>query len=247
MPSYQQLEIPGFTLALNNFEGPFDLLLQLINSHKLDVTEVALGQVTDEFIAYTTSLDRDLSHTTEFLLIAATLLDLKTARLLPRGNVENEADLELLEARDLLFAKLLQYKAYKEVAAIFAGWQKSAQRQYTRDVALEDRFVGILPPLTLNVDVDGFAAIAAEVFSPKTVNVEHVHESPVSVPEQARLVQELLAEGPMSMESIFASCETRLIMVGRFLALLELYKERKIDIEGETLSLHTEEGTNGTN
>ncbi|MDO4911163.1 MAG: segregation/condensation protein A [Corynebacterium sp.] len=240
MPSYQQLEIPGFTLALANFEGPFDLLLQLINSHKLDVTEVALGQVTDEFIAYTASLDRDLSHTTEFLLIAATLLDLKTARLLPRGNVESEADLELLEARDLLFAKLLQYKAYKEVAAIFAGWQKEAQYQYTRDVALEEQFLGILPPLRLNVDAQGFAAIAAEVFTPKTVNVEHVHESPVSVPQQAQIVRDMLAQGPQSMEAIFATCETRLIMVGRFLALLQLYKDRAIDIDDhDTISLHT--------
>ncbi|GAA3109345.1 hypothetical protein GCM10020254_64210 [Streptomyces goshikiensis] len=122
----------GFTLRLDNFEGPFDLLLQLISRHKLDVTEVALSKVTDEFMAYIRTMgpDWDLDQTTEFLVVAATLLDLKAARLLPVAEVEDEADLALLEARDLLFARLLQYKAYKRVAEIFQGRAEDEARRY---------------------------------------------------------------------------------------------------------------------
>ena len=137
-----QPEITGFRIALRNFEGPFDLLLQLIQSKKMDVTDVALSEVTDEFVAYTRQLGEsaDLDETTDFLLVAATLLDLKAARLLPRGDVDDIEDLELLESRDLLFARLLQYKAYKQAADQFAVWQREAQRSYPRAVAIEEKF-----------------------------------------------------------------------------------------------------------
>ncbi|MEO9140062.1 MAG: ScpA family protein, partial [Jatrophihabitans sp.] len=108
----------AFRVRLDNFEGPFDLLLNLISRRQLDVTEVSLSQVTDEFIAYLGAMDTyDLGKATEFLVVAATLLDLKAARLLPAAEVEDEEDLALLEARDLLFARLLQYRAYKLAAA----------------------------------------------------------------------------------------------------------------------------------
>ena len=110
----------GFQVHLDNFEGPFDLLLSLIAKHKLDITQIALAQVTDEFIGYIRGADHDLSTTSEFLLVAATLLDLKAARLLPTGDVEDPEDLALLEARDLLFVRLLQYRAYKQLAGVFA-------------------------------------------------------------------------------------------------------------------------------
>ena len=131
---------PGFRVHLDNFEGPFDLLLGLIAKHKLDVTEVALSKVTDEFIAHIKALgaEWDLEQATEFLVVAATLLDLKAARLLPSGDVEDEEDLALLEARDLLFARLLQYRAYKEVAAVFAGRMADEARRFPRAVGLED-------------------------------------------------------------------------------------------------------------
>jgi len=136
-----------FTVKLSNFEGPFDLLLQLISQHQMDVTEVALHRVTDDFIAYIRALgkDFDLDETTEFLVVAATLLDLKAARLLPAGDVEDEEDLALLEARDLLFARLLQYRAYKQVAALFAELEAAALRRYPRSVALEERYTALLP------------------------------------------------------------------------------------------------------
>ena len=146
-----QPEITGFRIALRNFEGPFDLLLQLIQSKKMDVTDVALSEVTDEFVAYTRQLGEsaDLDETTDFLLVAATLLDLKAARLLPRGDVDDIEDLELLESRDLLFARLLQYKAYKQAADQFAVWQREAQRSYPRAVSIEEKFAELLPPVSL--------------------------------------------------------------------------------------------------
>jgi segregation and condensation protein A len=223
----------GFQVRLTNFEGPFDLLLQLIFAHRLDVTEVALHQVTDEFIAYTREigLERGLEETTAFLVIAATLLDLKAARLLPTGQVEDDEDLALLEVRDLLFARLLQYRAFKHVSQMFAELEAAALRSYPRAVSLEDRFADLLPEVMLGVDADRFAQIAAIVFAPRpvpTVATEHLHELMVSVPEQAQQLLSLLeARGTgqwASFSELVADCETSIEIVGRFLALLELYR-----------------------
>ena len=188
-----------FKVKLTNFEGPFDLLLQLISQHTLDVTEVALHTVTDDFIAYIRALGDgwDLDETTEFLVIAATLLDLKAARLLPAGDVEDEEDLALLEARDLLFARLLQYRAYKQVAALFGELERGAYRRYPRSVALEERYEGLLPEVMLGVDARRFAEIAAVVFRPKpppTVSTSHIHQHRVSVREHADMLRARLAE-----------------------------------------------------
>src|SRR6202161_2797894 len=126
----------GFQVHLDVFEGPFDLLLGLISKHKLDITEIALSQVTDEFIGYIRALADgwDLDQASYFLVVAATLLDLKAARLLPAGEVEDEEDLALLEARDLLFARLLQYRAYKAGAAVLAAQMAAANRIFPRRV-----------------------------------------------------------------------------------------------------------------
>ena len=166
----EQPEITGFRLALANFEGPFDLLLQLIHSKKMDITDIALHEVTDEFLAYTRFLapEADLDERTEFLVVAATLLDLKAARLLPRGEVDDEDDLALLESRDLLFARLLQYRAYKQVAELFAEWQRNAQQRYPRAVAIEQRFAELLPPLNLGHTPESFAELAAGGVPPET-------------------------------------------------------------------------------
>ena len=181
----------GFQVRLTNFEGPFDLLLQLIFAHRLDVTEVALHQVTDDFIAYTREIGRqlDLEETTAFLVVAATLLDLKAARLLPAGQVDDDEDLALLEVRDLLFARLLQYRAYKHVAEMFAELEATALRSYPRAVSLEDPFTELLPEVMIGVDAERFAQIAAIAFTPRpvpTVAIGHLHDLKVSVPEQAR-------------------------------------------------------------
>lgn len=233
-------EATGFQVSLSNFTGPFDLLLQLISGRKLDVTQVALSEVTDEFIAYTRALGKtaDLDEVTEFLVVAATLLDLKTARLLPRGRVDDEEDLALLESRDLLFARLLQYRAYKEVANLFAQWQRQAQRRYPRAVGMEERFAQLLPPVTLGKDVVGFAELAAGVFRPKppeTVDTGHIHHSAVSVPEQAgRMLESLRLAGAgnwVSFATLTRETSISLEVVGRFLAVLELYKARAIETE----------------
>lgn len=237
---HQDEPATGFQVRLANFEGPFDLLLQLIFAHRLDVTEVALHQVTDDFIAYTREIGRQFSleETTAFLVVAATLLDLKAARLLPEGAVHDEEDLALLEVRDLLFARLLQYRAYKHVAEMFAELEAAALRSYPRSVSLEERYAQLLPEVMLGVDADRFADIAAAAFTPRpvpTVATEHLHASKVSVPEQARrLLSMLERRGPghwASFAELVADCQSGLEIVGRFLALLELFRARAVAFE----------------
>jgi segregation and condensation protein A len=221
-------------VRLANFEGPFDLLLQLISQHQMDVTEVALHTVTDDFIAHLRSMGDawDLDETTEFLVIAATLLDLKAARLLPSADVEDIEDLALLEARDLLFARLLQYRAYKQVAALFAELEATALRRYPRAVALEDRFTQLLPEVLIGVDAAKFAEIAAAVFRPKpppTISLAHLHVAQVSVREHAAWLRLKLAElGAATFGDLVSDCGQTIEVVARFLALLELYRQQTI-------------------
>ncbi|MFI6105640.1 segregation and condensation protein A [Streptomyces sp. NPDC051310] len=226
-----------FTVRLANFEGPFDLLLQLIAKHKLDVTEVALSKVTDEFMAHIRAMgpDWDLDQTTEFLVVAATLLDLKAARLLPAAEVEDEADLALLEARDLLFARLLQYRAYKQVADIFSERLQSEGRRYPRTVGLEPHHAELLPDVVISIGAEGFARLAVKAMQPKArpqVYVDHIHAPLVSVREQAGIVAALLRErGEASFRDLAADAPDTLTVVARFLALLELYREKAVALE----------------
>ncbi|MGW0436747.1 segregation and condensation protein A [Micromonospora sp. NPDC003197] len=221
----------GFTVRLANFTGPFDLLLQLIGKHKLDVTEVALHQVTDEFIAYIRAMgdDWDLDEASEFLVVAATLLDLKAARLLPAAQVEDEEDLALLEARDLLFARLLQYKAFKEAAAHIAVLEAVGSRRYPRAVTLEPRYAEALPDLVLGIGPERLAALAVKAMTPKTpptVSIDHVHQVRVSVREHAAILRDRLRRiGTATFRTLCVDCESTLEVVARFLALLELYRE----------------------
>ncbi|MDN0195879.1 segregation/condensation protein A [Streptomyces sp. S.PNR 29] len=229
-----------FKVRLANFEGPFDLLLQLISKHKLDVTEVALSKVTDEFMAYIRAMgpDWDLDETTEFLVVAATLLDLKAARLLPAAEVEDEADLALLEARDLLFARLLQYRAYKQIADIFSGRLDEEARRYPRTVGLEPHHAELLPEVVISIGAEGFAKLAVKAMQPKPkpqVYVDHIHAPLVSVQEQAGIVVARLKElGEASFRSLVEDTDDTLTVVARFLALLELYREKAVALEQET-------------
>lgn len=226
-----------FTVRLYNFEGPFDLLLQLIGKHELDLTEMALHKVTDDFIAHLTDLgdDADLDEITEFLVVAATLLDLKAARLVPGAGVDDEDDLALLEARDLLFARLLQYRAYKEAAALFVELENGAMRRFPRSVAIEDRYADLLPEVLLGVDAQAFAELAAAVFRPRPpdeVGVDHLHAVHVSVPEHAAILRERLAlVGTATFADLTADCVATLEVIARFMALLELYRERSVALE----------------
>ncbi len=226
-----------FTVRLTNFEGPFDLLLQLIGKHKLDVTEIALSTVTDEFIAHLRALgdELDLDQASEFLVVAATLLDLKAARLLPAADVDDEEDLELLEARDLLFARLLQYKAYKQAAAFLREREGEAARRFPRSAALEARFAELVPEVRLDLTPEQFAALAARALAPKpveTVGVAHLHAPAVSVSEQLVAVRDHLARaGTLSFRALTADCTHTLEVVARFLALLELYRQQRVTFE----------------
>ena len=232
--------VAGFSLHLSNFDGPFDLLLQLISKHKMDITEVALGTVTDEFITYIKQLENadsgwDLDKTTEFLVVAATLLDLKAAKLLPSGQVDDEADLALLEARDLLFARLLQYRAFKEIASIFTERIDREEKSFARLVALEPHLAQLLPEVLIGVGAQRFAAIANRVLTPKTspiFSIDHLHQPTVSVAEQAsKMVEQLRRTGRMTFRGLTADAENTLVVIARFLALLELYKEGVIRFE----------------
>ena len=232
----------AFSLRLDNFEGPFDLLLSLIAKHKLDVTEVALSAVTDEFIAHIKrGADADPAHqwdleqTTAFLVVASTLLDLKTARLLPQGDVEDEEDLALLEARDLLFARLLQYRAFKQVASVLEERIGSESRRHPRAVGLDERFANLLPDVLIGLGLEEFAALAAKALEPKPVlelSLAHIHAPTVSVKEQAVIVVERLRrQGTITFRALAGDASDLLTRVARFLSLLELFREGVVAFE----------------
>jgi segregation and condensation protein A len=230
-------KVAGFDVRLDNFEGPFDLLLQLISRHRLDVTEVALSQVTDDFIAHIRAMgdEFDLDVATEFLVVAATLLDLKAARLLPSGEVDDEGDLALLEARDILFARLLQYRAYKEIAAIFQARNAAEALRFPRAVALESAFAGLLPEVLIGLGPDRFAALAQRVLLPRvvpTVSVDHIYSPLVSVREQAQfLVERLRRIRSTTFRALASDAPDTMTVVARFLAILELFKVGAIHFE----------------
>jgi segregation and condensation protein A len=230
----------AFAVRLDNFEGPFDLLLSLIAKHKLDITEVALSQVTDEFIAYIKAggAEWDLEQTSSFLLVASTLLDLKAARLLPQGDVEDEEDLALLEARDLLFARLMQYKAFKQVASVLEGRMADESRRHPRAVGLEERFATLLPEVLIGLGLEEFAALAARAMEPKPVHelsLTHIHAPTVSVREQAAVVVDRLRrQGTMTFRALSGDSPDTLTTVARFLALLELFREGAVAFDQVT-------------
>lgn len=229
-----------FEVHLDVFSGPFDLLLGLISKHRLDITEIALAQVTDEFVAHIRAHreaddDWDLSQASEFVLVAATLLDLKAARLLPQTGPEDEEDLALIEARDLLFARLLQYRAFKDIADTFGERMAQTGRMTARQAGLEPQFAALLPELVMGVTPEQLAAVAARALTPRTppsVGLEHLHAPAVSVREQAAVMGRRLREqGSCSFRSLVADAQSTLVIVARFLALLELYREAAIAFE----------------
>jgi len=224
----------AFSVHLDNFDGPFDLLLQLISRHKMDITEISLSLVTDEFIAFIRALEASgegwrLDQATEFLVVAATLLDLKAARLLPSGEVDDEEDLALLEARDILFARLLQYRAFKEIASTFSERITTADKFFPRVVALDPTLSALLPEVLIGVGPQRFAAIAERVLTPKVspvVSIEHLHLALVSVAEESRVVVEALRRSKsISFRNLVSDAQNTMVIVARFLALLDLYRQ----------------------
>jgi segregation and condensation protein A len=224
-------EVDSFVVQLDEFQGPFDVLLSLIAKHRLDVTALALHTVTDDFVAYIKNLGDSwtLDEATEFLVIAATLLDLKAARLLPGGEVEDEEDIAILEARDLLLARLLQYRAFKQMSADFKYRLATAGRMHPRAVGLDERFQKLLPEVELNLSPDDFANLAARALEPKLpeiISIAHIHAAKVSVREQAAImVERLRRSGQLSFRQLTKDCDTTLLIVARFLGLLEIYRD----------------------
>jgi segregation and condensation protein A len=230
----------GFAVRLDNFEGPFDLLLSLISKHKLDITEVSLSRVTDEFIAHVKAGaaadgEWDLEQTSSFLVVASTLLDLKSARLLPQGDVEDEDDLALLEARDLLFARLLQYRAFRQVASVLEQRLAGESRRHPRAVGLEERYAGLLPEVLIGIGLDAFAAMAAKALEPRPdleVSLQHIHAPAVSVREQAEIIVDRLRRtSTITFRALCGDAPDTLTKVARFLALLELFRENAVSFD----------------
>ncbi|ODA90280.1 chromosome segregation protein ScpA [Leifsonia xyli subsp. xyli] len=235
--SLAEAESAGFRVAVGAFEGPFDLLLSLIAKHELDITEISLSTVTDEFIAYLRELDADesLDEASEFLLVAATLLDLKVAGLLPQGELVDAEDVALLEARDLLFARLLQYRAFKEASEWFSGRLEAESTRHARTVRLEGKYRQRTPELVWTLSLEDFAALATVAMTPReipAVGLVHLHAPLVSIREQAALVVGMLRRGePMSFRQLVAGSEQKGVVIARFLAVLELYRHAAIAFE----------------
>ena len=230
----------SFVVSLEEFSGPFDVLLSLIAKHRLDVTALSLHHVTDDFLSYIKARGEEwtLDEATEFLVIAATLLDLKAARLIPGGEVEDEEDIAILEARDLLLARLLQYRAFKAVSADFKNRFETAGRQHPRAVGLDERFTKLLPEVVLGMSADDFANLAARALEPKlpeVISEAHIHAARVSVREQAAIIMERLRRvGQASFKQLTRDCDTTLLIVARFLALLEIYRDGLVTFDQPT-------------
>jgi segregation and condensation protein A len=230
---------PGFSVRLTNFNGPFDLLLSLISKHEMDITEVSLSRVTDEFIAYLRGVDtaKELDQATEFLVVAATLLDLKVAGLLPQGELVDAEDVAMLEARDLLFARLLQYRAFKEASVWFAGRMETESGRTYRAVRLEEKYRAQTPELVWTINAQDFAALATLALTPReipTVGLDHLHAPQVSIREQAAAVVAMLQGGqPHTFRELIAGIHTKGVVIARFLAILELYRHAAISFDQE--------------
>lgn len=227
----------GFALDIEGFSGPFDLLLRLIGRHELDIVELSIAAVTDEFIGYVRRLDArgQLEESSEFIGVAATLLDIKVAELLPRGEVVDPEDAALLEARDLLFARLLQYRAFKEAAAWAAARLAGEAWRHAREVPLDLRAYVTVPEIEIPIGPDDLAALALAVLTPReapVVGLSHLHAPAVSIREQAGLVVSMLRRrGHASFGELIADATGRGEVVARFIAVLELYRAAAVAFE----------------
>jgi segregation and condensation protein A len=227
----------SFRVDLGHFEGPFDLLLSLISKHELDITEISLSRVTDEFIAYLRRIDSDknLDEASEFLVVAATLLDLKVAGLLPQGELVDAEDVALLEARDLLFARLLQYRAFKQASSWFQSVLEAESTRHARTVRLEDQYRQRTPELVWTLTADDFAALATLALTPRqipTVGLDHLHAPLISIREQAAHIVGLLRSGDtLTFRQLIVGADLKGVIIARFLAVLELYRHAAVSFE----------------
>ena len=229
----------NFSLQLDNFEGPFDLLLRLIGKHELDITTISLARITDEFLQHVKTLDakKEIDSASEFLVVAATLLDLKIMSLLPQGEAVDSEDIALLEARDLLFARLLQYRAFKEISSWFQSAIDLESVRFARQARLEEQYRNLRPELEWNTSLAEFGAMAQLAFAPRAilgVGLAHLYAPKVSIREQAGIImKKLRSKNRMSFRELISDSGDRAEFVARFLGILELYRAGAIGISQE--------------
>lgn len=225
-----------YQVSLSSFEGPFDLLLHLIARHRVDVHAIPIGEITDEYLAVLRVADTvDLEVATEFLVVAATLVELKAARLLPDTD-DPDLDELALETRDLLYARLLEYRTFKRAAAWLDERIEAGVGSWPRLAALEERFARLRPEVTVPVDAPGLAALAARAFAnapPPEPDLSHVQPVRMTVREAAGLVLDGLrrAGGSATFGQLTVRFRTRVEVVVVFLALLELYRADLVDLD----------------
>ena len=222
------------------FEGPFDLLLHLILKEEVELWEVSLSEIVDAYLAELDRMDQlDLDVATEFLLIAATLVELKVKRLLPdESDVELDDEFALWEERDLLLARLLECKTFKDAARHLERLSSRAARSYPRLAGLEEQFLHLAPDILEGVDVDDIHSAYIRALTPKprpVVDLFHVNTVRASVTAAVEeLLDELPRAGRISFRELTSSLVERLEVVVRFLALLELFKQGLVDIDQPT-------------
>lgn len=219
------------------YDGPFDLLLQLILKEQVDLYEVNLSRIVDAYLHEIEKLQAlDLDVTTEFLLIAATLVELKTRRLLPNTtDVDLDEELALWEERDLLLARLIECKTFKDVAQVFSSLADEADLSFPRTVGPDERFAGLLPDLLEGTSVRRLQSAAIRALTPKPVPVVDLfHVNPISITVAdavAELIDELPRVGRISFRRLTADLADRIEVIVRFLAVLELFKQGYVDVD----------------
>lgn len=227
----------AFAVATPVFEGPFDLLLHLILKEQVDIYEVSLSRIVDAYLA---EIERfqfiDLDIATEFLLIAATLVELKARRLLPgRDDVDLDDELALWEERDLLLARLLECKTFKDVAGVFSRLADDADRTFPRTTGPDERFDDVMPDLLEGTTPKRIHAAYQRAITPRPVQrIDLFHVAPIraSVADAvAELVDELPRVGRISFRRLTSGLVERLEVIVRFLALLELFKQGVIELD----------------
>lgn len=225
-----------YQVKLDTFEGPFDLLLNLISQQKLDIYEVPIAKITEEYLVY---LDRmreiDLDMSSEFLVIAATLLEIKSASLLSsEEELEEEEELTPYEAREMLIAQLLQYKKFKNVSLELAARQIAEGKFYPRQAELEEQFAKLLPDFLEGVSLKDLAIILNQVLVREPVSIidaEHITPAPISLEGPIQMVlKKLKGKSELSFRKLTQNCQTRIEIILVLLALLELYKRGTISL-----------------
>jgi len=226
----------AYQVKLEAFEGPFDLLINLISRQKIDIYEIPLAKITNEYLDYIDSMQEiDLEVSTEFLLVAATLLDIKAANLLPKKeDPRDEEELSPHEAREVLIARLIEYKKFKNVSGELASRYAAESKYYVRDVGLEEKFNNLIPDFLAGISLEKLRRLFLAINEKKEINLmqaDHITPKPLSVDEYVKKVKEKLAGVKMrSFRELTYDCDDKVELITMFLAVLELYKRGVVEL-----------------